>query len=41
MVENSGKVKSELGLLQSDQKVTAEKITNIEELLLESIKDIK
>lgn len=39
--ENSGKVKADLGMLQSDQKVTAEKIKLIEERLQETIREVK
>ena len=38
--ENSGKVKADLGLLQSDQKVTAEEIKLIDESLKETVQDV-
>ena len=41
MEENSGKVKADLGLLQSDQKVTAEEIKYIDETLKETVRELK
>ena len=41
MEENSGKVKADLGLLQSDKKITSEKILQIEELLGKTTQELK
>ena len=41
MDESQGRIKADLGLVHSDQKVTSEKIKQIDELLSETVRELR